>query len=189
MTVVGLLGGSFNPPHIAHALLGLYVLETSAIDRLWLMPTWRHAFGKDLAPYDDRVAMCELVAAAIGPRAEVSRVEEDVARVRGGESRTLHTIEHLATTRPELTLRLVIGTDILAETASWLAWDEVCRRAPPIVIGRGGIAAPPGATVSEVTMPVVSSTEVRRRLASGEDPRDLLPASVFRYIGERGLYR
>lgn len=189
MTVVGLLGGSFNPPHVAHALLGLYVLETAPIDRLWLVPTWRHAFGKQLAAYDDRVAMCERVAAAIGPRAEVSRVEEAVAKERGGESRTLYTLAHLEKHRPELTFRLVIGADILGETASWLGWDEVCRRAPPIVIGRGGVAAPAGATVSEVAMPQVSSTEVRRRLAAGEDVSDLLPASVIRYIADRGLYR
>lgn len=186
---VGLLGGSFNPPHVAHALLGLYALETAPIDALWLVPTWRHAFGKALAPYDDRVAMCGFIAAALGPRAAVSRVEEEVAAIRGGESRTLHTLEHLAATRPDLTFRLVIGADILAETASWLAWDEVVRRAPPIVIGRGGVEPPPGATVSEVAMPVVSSTEVRRRLACGEDVSDLLPASVIRYIATRGLYR
>ena len=63
MTIVGLLGGAFNPPHVAHALVGLYVLETQPIDRLWLVPTWKNAFGKQLAPYDDRVAMCALVAA------------------------------------------------------------------------------------------------------------------------------
>ncbi len=189
MTIVGLLGGAFNPPHVAHALVGLYALETQAIDRLWLVPTWKNAFGKHLAPYDDRVAMCELVAAALGPRAEVSRVEEDVARERGGESRTLHTLEHLAIVAPTLSFRLIIGADILHETSAWLAWDEVCRRAPPIVIGRGGVAAPPGATVSEVAMPAVSSTEVRRRLGVAEDARDLLPAAVLRYIDARGLYR
>lgn len=189
MITVGLFGGSFNPPHVAHALVGLYALETQGLDELWLVPTWRHAFGKQLASYDDRIAMCELVAAALGPRARVSRVEETVANARGGESRTLYTLEHLATAEPDRRFRLVIGADILGETASWLGWDEVCRRAPPIVIGRGGVAAPPGATLSEVTMPAISSTELRRRLAAGEAVADLLPASVFRYIADRGLYR
>lgn len=189
MTVVGLFGGSFNPPHVAHALIGLYVLETVALDELWLVPTYRHAFGKHLASYDDRVAMCERLAAALGPRAAVSRIEEEVARVRGGESRTLHTLEHLAATQPDLSFRLIVGADILAETSAWLGWDEVCRRAPPVVIGRGGIAPPPGATVTELTMPAVSSTEVRRRLAAREPVGDLLSASVFRYIADRGLYQ
>lgn len=189
MTTIGLLGGAFNPPHVAHLLVGLYVLETQPIDRLWLVPTWKNAFGKHLAPYDDRVAMCALIAAALGPRAEVSRVEEAVAQRRGGESRTLYTLDYLAELDATTSFRLVIGADILGEAAAWLAWDEVCRRAPLIVIGRGGVAAPAGAAVSEVTMPPVSSTEVRRRLAAGEAVADLLPASVIRYIDARGLYR
>lgn len=189
MTVVGLFGGAFNPPHVGHALLGLYVLETAPIDRLWLVPTWQHAFGKSLAPFEDRVAMAALVARALGPRAEVSRVEEAVAAEQGGESRTIHTLAYLARTRPDLRFRLIIGADILAETAAWLRWDDVVRLAPPIVIGRGGVDAPAGAHVSEVAMPMVSSTEIRRRLAHGQDARDLLPAAVSGYIAGRGLYR
>lgn len=185
---IGLLGGSFNPPHMGHALLALYVLETCELDGLWLVPTWRHAFGKDLAAYDDRVGMCAAMAAGLGPRVEVSRVEEEVARARGGESRTLHTLEHLAATRPALRFRLVIGSDILGETHKWLAWDEVCRRAPPIVVGRGEHPPPPGADVAPLTIPAVSSTDLRRRLAAGEDVRGLLPRAVLGYIAARGLY-
>jgi nicotinate-nucleotide adenylyltransferase len=187
--VVGLLGGSFNPPHVGHALLALYVLETTELDELWLAPTWRHAFGKDLAPFDDRVAMCQLLAAALGPRVVISRVEEEVARARGGESRTLYTLEHLAAARPELRWRLIIGSDILGEAAAWLAWDEVCRRAPPIVVGRGDHPAPPGATVTPLTIPAVSSTDVRQRIALGHDAAGLVPRAVLGYIAARGLYR
>ncbi len=186
---IGLFGGSFNPPHVGHALLALYVLETTDLDELWVVPTWRHAFGKDLASFDDRVAMCEAMAAAVGPRVKVSRVEEDVARARGGESRTLHTLEHLAVVRPDARWRLVIGSDILAETSAWLAWDEVVRRAPPIVVGRGDHPPPAGVEVSPLTIPGVSSTVVRDKLARGEDVRGLLPAAVLGYIAARGLYR
>lgn len=186
---VGLFGGSFNPPHVAHLLVGLTMLETAPIDELWLAPTWRHAFGKALASYEDRVAMCELAVAALGPRAKVSRIEEAVARARGGESRTLYALEHLAATEPTLDVRLIIGADILAETSKWHRWDEVCRRAPPIVVGRGGVVVPDGAHVSELAMPAVSSTEVRRRIEAGEDASGLVPRTVLGYIGRRGLYR
>src|SRR3954464_13123296 len=84
---VALFGGSFNPPHIAHELAALYVLETALVDALWFVPAYEHAFGKPLAPFDDRMAMCELVAAALGPRARVS----DVERAIGGRSLTLRT--------------------------------------------------------------------------------------------------
>ncbi|MBE7450316.1 MAG: nicotinate-nicotinamide nucleotide adenylyltransferase [Kofleriaceae bacterium] len=188
-TTVALFGGSFNPPHVAHALVALYVLETAPVDAVWLVPTWRHAFGKELAPYEDRVAMCALAAAPLGPRALVSRVEEEVARVRGGESRTLHTLEHLATTHPGHAFRLLVGADILGEAASWHRWDEICRRAPPIVVGRGAVTPPPGAAVTELSMPAVSSTEVRRRLAAGQDVAGLVSRTVLGYIAGRGLYR
>jgi len=170
--------------------VALFVLETAPVDELWIVPTWRHAFGKDLASFDDRVAMCALAAAALGPRVRVSRVEEDVAKARGeAASRTLHTLEHLAVVHPGMAYRLVIGADILGDTDQWYRWDEVVARAPPIVIGRSGYPLPAGALVAELEMPRVSSTEIRSRLARGEDAMPLLPSSGIGYIAERGLYR
>ena len=187
-STVALFGGSFNPPHAAHALLALYVLETAPVDALWFAPTYRHAFGKDLAPFDDRIAMCELAVAPLGSRVAVTRIEQDVFQARG-ENRTLYTLEHLAEAHPELSFRLLVGADILGEAAKWHRWDEVCRRAPLIVVGRGGVEAPPGATLTELTMPAVSSTEVRRRIGVGEDASGLVSRAVLGYIDRRGLYR
>ena len=82
---VAIFGGSFNPPHLAHQMAALYVLETAAVDELWLVPAFRHPFGKALAPFADRLEMCELAAAALGTRVKVSAIE----RESGVESRTL----------------------------------------------------------------------------------------------------
>jgi nicotinate-nucleotide adenylyltransferase len=192
MAAIGLFGGSFNPPHVAHQLVALYVLECQPLDELWFVPTFRHAFGKDLAPFADRVAMCKLAMAPLGYRVGVSEIEAELAARPGFvASRTLHLLEALTEQHPEHRFRLVLGTDILAETDKWYRWDEVVRLAPPIVIGRSGHphALPAGASATELAMPEVSSTEVRRRLASGDAVDDLLPRQVVRYIGERGLYR
>jgi nicotinate-nucleotide adenylyltransferase len=192
-TTVAYFGGSFNPPHVAHQLVALYVLETAPVDELWFVPTYKHPFAKnkDLAPYDERVAMCELAAAPLGARVRVSRVEADVFAKRGGENRTLHTLEHLAETHPDHAFRLVVGADILHEVAKWHRWDEVVRRAPIVVIGRGGVvsATGAGATISELAMPEVSSTEVRRRIDAGLDASGLVSRAVLGYIDRRGLYR
>jgi nicotinate-nucleotide adenylyltransferase len=186
---VALFGGSFNPPHVAHQLVALYVLETVAVDELWFAPTARHPFAKQLVDFDHRVAMCELAAAAIGARARVTRIEDDVSRQPGFvSSRTLDTLHALVARHSGTRFRLVIGADILAETDKWHRWDEVARIAPPIVIGRGGVAPPPGAHVSELAMPEVSSTDVRARLARGEPVEALVPASVLGYLAEHGLY-
>lgn len=189
VTRVGLFGGSFNPPHVAHQLVALFVLETQELDELWFAPTYTHAFGKDLASFEDRVAMCELAAAPLGPRVRVSRIEEEVAAARGGVSRTFHTLEMLIARHPAHRFRLVIGADILGETAKWHRWDEIVRLAPPIVVARSGVPAPAGTTIAGVEMPPVSSTEVRARVARGESALPLVPRAVMGYIAQKNLYR
>lgn len=190
MTTIALFGGSFNPPHVAHQLVALYILETQPVDELWFVPAYAHPFGKPLAAYEHRVAMCELAAAAIGPRAQVSRAEEELARRPGFvASRTLDLVEHLAAAGHAL--RLVIGTDILGETHKWYRWDEVVARAPLIVVGRTGHPLPAGSVATDVTMPEISSTRIRELVARGaeDELRGLLPKQVLGYIARHHLYR
>jgi nicotinate-nucleotide adenylyltransferase len=171
-------------------MVALYVLETQPVDELWLVPTFLHAFGKDLAPYADRVAMCERAIAPLGPRCVVSRIEEELA-LRPGfvASRTLDTIEAIALALPGAAFRLVIGADILGETAKWYRWDELIKRAPPIVVSRGGYPRSAAMTSTEIEITNLSSTEVRARVGRAEDVSGLLPRSVLGYIDEKGLYR
>ncbi|MEZ4359854.1 MAG: nicotinate (nicotinamide) nucleotide adenylyltransferase [Kofleriaceae bacterium] len=189
MAAIGLFGGSFNPTHVAHALVALYVLETQPLDEVWLTPTFVHPFGKELAPFEDRLEMCRLAMAPLADRVRVSDLERELAAQPGFvSSRTLDLLDALEARHPEHRFRLVIGSDILRDTDKWHRWDEIVRRAPPIVIGRAGQEAQ-GHACTELSMPGVSSTEVRRRLARGEPVGDLLPSRVVRYIRERGLYR
>jgi len=190
MTRVALFGGSFNPPHVAHQLVALYILETQPVDELWFVPTYAHPFGKPLASYEHRVAMCELAIAALGPRASVSRAEEELA-LRPGfvSSRTLDLVDHVAAQGHEP--RLVIGTDILHETQKWYRWHDVVAKAPLIVVGRTGHALPPGSVATGVTMPEISSTRIRELAARGEQDElhGLLPRGVMGYIAQHALYR
>jgi len=179
-----LFGGSFNPPHAAHQLVALYVLETCDIDELWLVPTYAHPFHKTLVPYDHRVAMCELAAAPLGPRVRVSRAEEELAERPGFvTSRTFDLVEMLRAQDPAREFHLVVGADILQETAKWHRWDDLVALAPPIVVGR------PGSPWTGVVMPDISATRVRELLAA-HDPSvgSLVPRSVLRYIAGHGLY-
>jgi nicotinate-nucleotide adenylyltransferase len=176
---VAFFGGSFNPPHVAHQLVSLYVLETATVDELWLVPCWKHPFDKPLAPYPQRLRMCELAVAALGPRARVSDIEGRL----GGESRTLQTIRALRAEHPEHAFSLVLGADIVPELPMWYGAEELLRTVPRIVVGRGGVAGGGG-----LVMPAVSSTEVRARLAKGESTSDLVPHAVEAYIREHGLY-
>jgi nicotinate-nucleotide adenylyltransferase len=191
MTRVALFGGSFNPPHVAHELAALYVLETQPVDELWFLPVYQHVFDdkRHLASFEDRVAMCELVAAALGPRARVSRAEEQLAHEPGFVgSRTFDLLEMLARTAPDIEPRWVVGSDILGETDKWHRWDDVVARAPLIVIERPGYPTPPEYQRG-FPMPDVSSTRIREALGERRQLPDLLPRSVMEYIERRQLYR
>jgi len=192
MTRVALFGGSFNPPHVAHQLVALYVLETQPVDALWIAPTYVHPFEhKKLTSYEHRTRMCELMAAALGPRAVVSNIEEELAQRPGFRaSRTLDLVTVLVDERG-LEVRLVVGTDILAETSKWYRWDDVVAKAPLIVVGREGAAPPPGSVVTGVQMPAISSTRVRGAFASGDpaSAENLVPRSVYSYIVQHNLYQ
>jgi len=176
---VAFFGGSFNPPHVAHQLVSLYVLETAPVDELWLVPCLKHPFDKALAPYDQRLRMCSLAAEALGARARASDIEGRL----GGESRTLLTIKALRQERPDCEFHLVVGADIEPELPMWYGAAELLRTVPRIVVGRGGFAGD-----TDVAMPAVSSTEVRRRLAAGQPVDNLLPKRVAEYIRDQRLY-
>src|SRR5215467_4025496 len=180
---IALFGGSFNPPHVAHQMVALYVLETAPVDALWLVPCFRHPFDKPLAPFEDRFAMCERAAAALGSRARVSDIEREI----GGESRTLRTVRRLQELHPEHAFSLVIGGDLVAEVPTWWGGAELQASVPFVVVGRGGAGPGGGRGPGAVAMPEVSSTEVRQALRDGKSVEGLVPRAVLDYIYERGL--
>jgi nicotinate-nucleotide adenylyltransferase len=194
---VAVFGGSFNPPHVAHALAVVLVLATEEADRVLVVPAYQHPFGKPLAPFEDRVAMCELAMGWI-PGVEISRVEERL----GGESRTLRTLEHLASEHPDWHMRLVLGADILAEAPRWFGFHAIAKLAPPIVLARAGVP-PPEDGVSPASpetcrnmgpdrarLPQVSSTDVRAKIAQGawDELSSMVPRRVLAYVRTKGLY-
>jgi nicotinate-nucleotide adenylyltransferase len=181
---IAVFGGSFNPPHVAHLMAAIWVVETQPVDELWVVPTFHHPFDKPLAPFDDRVEMLRLLCAPLAPRVRVETLERDLPP----PSLTLTTLEALAARHPDVAWRLVVGADILAERDKWHRWDAIERLAPPIVVGRQGYVAP--AELGElVELPAISSTEVRTRIGRGEDVAALVPRRVLEYLSRQGLYR
>lgn len=176
---VALYGGSFNPPHLAHQLAMTCVLSTARVDEVWMVPTFKHPFDKQLAPFADRVRMCELATADFA-RVRVSRVEEEL----GGESYTLTTVQALRTRHPDDRFALVIGADLVAERERWHGWSELKTLVDFIVVGRQGSPA-----TGAIELPPISSTMVRDKIARGEPIDAIVPARVVDYIRERGLYR
>lgn len=199
MARVGILGGTFSPPHIGHLACAEAALSQLGLDRLLLMPvaTPPHKQAADDPGLEHRLAMCRLAAAG-DERIEVSELEAQ----RGGSSYTVDTLRSLHDAEPQDELTFVAGDDMAASLPGWRQPEEVLRLARFAVAGREGAgreeveaavaALAPGARERVVFFDMprvdVSSTAVRRGLTEGRPVRDLMPDAVARYIDEHRLY-
>lgn len=186
---VAVLGGSFDPPHVGHVLLAAWALSAGGVDRVLVVPTFGHAFGKASVPFDDRVRMAELAFGVLDPAlVSVSRIEEGLPT----PSYTVQTLEALVRAMPGVHLRLLCGADVLADLSRWKDPVRVAELAPLLCAGRaghprvgeGGLAV----TTSGPDLPLVSSTEVRAALREGGSVEGLVPAAVLSHVRARGLY-
>jgi nicotinate-nucleotide adenylyltransferase len=178
---IALLGGSFNPPHVGHLMAALYVRTALAIDEVWLMPSFHHPFGKALEPFGHRVAMCEAMAADLGPWLKVSQIEKEV----GGEGRTIETLEYLLPKHADARFRLVIGSDILKDLPGWKSWDRIQQLVDVTVLFRAGY---PDVRALGPPLAEVSSTEIRKKLEAKSLPTELVPRAVLSYAQANHLY-
>lgn len=188
-----MLGGTFDPVHVAHLVVALDVRHALALDRVLLVVAndpWQKSGDRAVTPAADRFAV---VAAAV---ADLDGVEaSDLELRRGGPSYTADTLGELADRHPGAELFLVVGDDVAGDLSTWVRVDEVRRRSTLVVVGRPGVPPPPagslaGWRVCRVDVPAldVSSTEIRARVAAGRPIDLLVPPAAVRSIAERGLY-
>lgn len=183
---VGILGGSFNPPHLAHILMAVAVYATEEIDHLWVLPCADHAFGKRLAPFSDRVRMCHLAFRHLAGGAAVLDLESRLPRPAGTPSYTVDTLRALHAIRPEIKPVWIAGSDILTELPKWKEPEEVQRLARLVVVPRRGYE---GGARLQIDLPLLSSTEVRDALAEGRNVSGMIDREVLHFIEKRELYR
>ena len=176
---VGVFGGSFNPPHIGHALVAAWALWTDLVDEVWLVPVFEHAFekGQHLAPFDRRVSWCEQLAADVDVRVRVSTVESGLPT----PSYTLHTLQTLSSQHPDHSFRLIVGADVLEKIDEWHRWDDIRTAYSPIIVGRAGYPPVEGAPA----FPQVSSTQLRARLDQGLSIEGFVTSRVAKALRER----
>jgi nicotinate-nucleotide adenylyltransferase len=182
---IGLLGGSFNPPHLGHLLMAVAVYATEEIDHLWIIPTADHPFGKELAPFSDRVRMCHLAFRHLAGGAAVLDLEDRLPRPRGQPSYTVDTLRALHLLRPGIRPVWIAGSDILPELPQWKDPAEVQRLCRLVVVPRRGYG---GGARLQIDLPLLSSTDVRQRIAAGQEVSGMIDREVVTYIERRGLY-
>jgi nicotinate-nucleotide adenylyltransferase len=195
---IGLLGGSFNPPHVGHMLCAQEALLGLGLDRVRLIPvhTPPHKRLVDEPGVEHRLELCRLAAAG-ADGIEVSSVEAD----RPGPSFTVDTLRSLHELEPEDQLTFILGADQAAGLPQWREPAALLELAELGVADRDGMREAavlerlevlPGAAarVRFFSMPRVdvSSSLIRRRVAEGRPLRWLVPDAVAAYIAEHGLY-
>jgi len=195
---IGLLGGTFDPVHLAHLRLGEEAAEQLALDRVLFVLAphpWRKA-GRAITPVADRLAMLERALAG-NPRFALSTVEID----RPGPTYTVETLAALHAEMGPVDLTFILGADALLDLPNWHRPDEIVRLARLAVVPRAGRRLPSRAELEarlpglgaaiRLQMPrlAISSTDIRRMVAQGHSIRYLVPDAVAAYIAERGLYR
>ena len=189
---IGVLGGSFNPIHIGHAILANYITQCTDIEQLWLMVSPQNPLKSELPQSYDvhRLAMTELVAS-----------KRDNVITSGFEftlpkpSYTVDTLKALREKFPLHEFVLVIGADNWQNFEKWKDWQEILDKHNILVYPRMGseIVIPDDLCnkVEKLDSPIIeiSSTYIREQLKKGKNMNFFLPKDVYRYILENNLYR
>lgn len=199
MARLGILGGTFNPPHVGHLVCAIAAVEQLGLDRVLLVPARvpPHKEPEADPGVEARVELCRL-ACDDDARLEVSRVDAD----RPGPSFTIDTLRALRREHPDAELTFIVGGDMAWSFPGWREPEAILAAARLGVAEREAVrradiaerlALLPGGTerVDFFEMPRLdlSSSLLRRRVAAGRSLRWLVPDPVADYIAARGLYR
>jgi nicotinate-nucleotide adenylyltransferase len=199
---LGVFGGAFDPPHRTHVALVEAALAQLRLDELRIFPTgdaWHKT--RTLSPAADRLAMAELAFGSI-PRVVVDPREVQ----RAGPTYTLDTLRELKREFPQAQPVLIMGSDQAVALPTWHGWQEILAIAIVSIAERlesarsDGSATrfdprtlpglPAGARFETLELPPMdtSATDIRARVARGEDIAALVPPAVARYIDQHHLY-
>lgn len=199
---IGVFGGSFDPIHRGHLLLADCCWRQAALDRVEFVPNASQPL-KPRGPVASETDRLEMIRLAIAGRPEfaVSTVELD----RGGVSYTIDTLRELRRQRPDAELFFLMGADALGDFPHWREPQAICEIAMPLVVHRAGSPTPDFESLASlvsaarlenieqlnVEMPAtpISSSDIRRLIATGGEWQSLVAPSVASYIEERQLYR
>jgi nicotinate-nucleotide adenylyltransferase len=187
---LGILGGTFDPPHNGHIAVARTALKEFDLRNVIFVPAKYppHKQAEEISSETDRLNMLKL-AVDNYPEFEVSEMELN----REGLSFTIDTLREIKNLFSEFEIVFIIGADNIAEMESWFKPEEILETATVVAFNRPGFT-PGGRFKSRIKMfnmlPVdISSTEIREKLRSGREVTGLLPAAVLDYIEKNSLYR
>jgi nicotinate-nucleotide adenylyltransferase len=188
---LGVLGGTFDPPHFGHLAVATAVRDALSLDEVLLVVAnypWQKVGSRQLSAASDRLAMVRsAVEGCEGVQASAVEIE------RGGPSYMVDTLTELKLRNPGHSLFLILGADAAALLDTWVRHEELPDLATLVIVDRPGFDAhiePAGWDIVHVTGPesAVSSSSVRDTLARGGAVDNFVPGPVLAQIYQRGLY-
>lgn len=187
MKKVGILGGTYNPPHIGHLIIANEVKHALGLDEVRLMPTAMppHKDADNRVTKEQRLEMVKL-AVGDAKGITVSSFEVD----RGGVSYTFDTMKRLTEEEPDTKFHFIIGGDMIDQLATWHRIDELVELITFVGVNRPGWSSETNYPVQLVDIPEIdlSSTLLRERFQKGGAVTFLMPQAVEAFIREEGLY-
>ena len=189
----GILGGTFDPPHLCHFHLAQAAADQLNLERVLWVPSFRppHKKENSLSPFPVRTLMTEMTARR-DRRFDVSRIESTL----DGDSFTVKTLAHLGNALPEFHLYFIVGADVPHELADWFKPERISRWATLACGIRQGYQRPlpeslPVKDVIYFESPevAISSSDIRERVAKGESITGLVSPDTEDVIQKEGLYK
>lgn len=190
---IGIYSGSFNPPHLGHAMMAAYISGfVSEIDRLWLLVSPHNPLkdNQSLAPFPNRLDMATTMADNI-PGVSASDFENTLPL----PSYTINTLQTLSDKYPRHHFTLIIGADNWQIFHRWRDHQEIISSHGVIIYPRPGYDIDTSTPLpdnvkylSDAPMTDISSTFIRQTIATGHDMSIFLPPGVYDYIKAHNLY-
>lgn len=187
---LGVFGGTFDPPHIAHLVVAIDVRDALELDEVLVVVAgepWQKVDHRRVSPPEVRLEMTRLAIEGVD-----RLVVCDLEVRRPGPSYTVDTLSELQRLHPDAELHLILGADAAAGLHSWERAEGLPGLCRIVVVDRPGIhtPVPAGFSVERVDAPRLdlSSTELRDRVAAGRSVRFLVPEPVRSFVERRELY-
>ncbi|MFC7320950.1 nicotinate-nucleotide adenylyltransferase [Halobacillus campisalis] len=186
MKRIGLLGGTFDPPHLGHMIIAEHIRENLELDEVWFIPSHLPPHKQEAAvSAEDRLQMVKKATEG-NPHFSVSEIELN----REGKSYTIDTMKSLLKEYPSDEFCFIIGGDMVQYLDRWHKIEELNELVQFVGVGREGIALDSHFNVKMVEIPRIdiSSSMIRQRLTDKKSIRYLIPEGVFHFIKENALY-